>query len=148
MESKKLFMSASTTHHPVTSAAFTAATACPAFRLGRNPKEPSRKLASNTGSMTSLAACWTTRSRTVGIPSGRFRPSGFGMYTRIGKVLAPCAPPLSGPTPVAPPPPPVGAYFFPGPPQNIGPDKTVIQGMEPAVPVPLGRQVESALELS
>ena len=28
----------------------------------------------------------------------------------------------------------VGAYFIPGPPQNIGPDKTVIQGMEPAVP--------------
>ncbi|MCR4309929.1 MAG: hypothetical protein NUW14_07940 [Deltaproteobacteria bacterium] len=42
----------------------------------------------------------------------------------------------------------VGSYFLPSPPQNVGPDETVIQSMEPAVPVPLGRQVKSALELS
>src|SRR6202049_2146893 len=31
---------------------------------------------------TSLAAVWTTRSRIVGMPSGRSPPSGFGMDTR------------------------------------------------------------------
>jgi hypothetical protein len=34
------------------------------------------------GSSTSLAAVWTTRSRIVGMPSGRSSPSGFGMDTR------------------------------------------------------------------
>ena len=29
------------------------------------------------------AACWATRSRTVGMPSGRLPPSGFGMSTRL-----------------------------------------------------------------
>ena len=32
--------------------------------------------------MSSAAVC-TIRSRTVGIPSGRSRPSGFGMYTVV-----------------------------------------------------------------
>ena len=30
-----------------------------------------------------LAAVWTTRSRTVGIPNGRIPPRGFGMSTRL-----------------------------------------------------------------
>ena len=34
------------------------------------------------GSSTSVAAICATRSRTVGIPSGRCRPSPFGMYRR------------------------------------------------------------------
>ena len=75
---KKPSMSASTTHHRRTSAAFTASTACPALRLGRYPYEHGKKLASKSGSMTILHACWTTRSRTVGMPRGRVRPSGFG----------------------------------------------------------------------
>ena len=57
--------------------------ACVADRLGRNPNEHGRKSASNTGSSTSFAACWATLSRTVGMPSGRLPPSGFGMSTRL-----------------------------------------------------------------
>jgi hypothetical protein len=58
--------------------------ACWAERLGRNPKLTGRKSASNTGSKTSLAAVITTRSRTVGMPSGRVLPGwpGLGMRTR------------------------------------------------------------------
>ena len=54
-----------------------------ADRLGRNPYEHGRKSASNTGSSTILAACWATLSRTVGMPSGRLLPSGFGMSARL-----------------------------------------------------------------
>ena len=41
-----------------------------------------RKSASKIGSSTSVAAICATRSRTVGMPSGRCRPSAFGMYRR------------------------------------------------------------------
>ena len=41
-----------------------------------------RKSASKMGSSTSVAAICATRSRTVGMPSGRCRPSAFGMYRR------------------------------------------------------------------
>ena len=51
-------------------------------RLGRNPYEHARKSASKIGSRTSFAAICTTRSRTVGMPSGRVLPSAFGMYRR------------------------------------------------------------------
>jgi hypothetical protein len=53
-----------------------------AERLGRNPYEQSMKSASKIGSMISSTAVCTTRSRIVGMPSGRWRPSGLGMYTR------------------------------------------------------------------
>ena len=53
-----------------------------AERFGRNPKLAGRKSASNIGSRTILAACWHTLSLTVGMPSGRVRPSGFGISTR------------------------------------------------------------------
>jgi hypothetical protein len=53
-----------------------------ALRFGRKPYETGRKSASNTGASTSFAAISATRSRTVGIPSGRFLPSAFGMYRR------------------------------------------------------------------
>ena len=53
-----------------------------AERLGRNPKLVGRKSASKMGSRTILAAAWHTRSRTVGMPRGRIRPSGFGISTR------------------------------------------------------------------
>lgn len=39
-------------------------------------------------------------------------------------------------------------HFSPGPPQYIGPDEAVNPGVEPSVPTPLGRQIQSALELS
>lgn len=42
-----------------------------ADRFGRNPYEHGKKPASKIGSSTILAACWATRSRTVGIPNGR-----------------------------------------------------------------------------
>jgi hypothetical protein len=50
-------------------------------RCGRKPNEHGRKSASNKGSMTNFTAIWTTRSLTVGIPSGRVRSgwSGLGM---------------------------------------------------------------------
>ena len=53
-----------------------------AERLGRNPNEQGRKSASKMGSRTILAACWHTLSITVGMPNGRFDPSGFGISTR------------------------------------------------------------------
>jgi hypothetical protein len=39
------------------------------------------------------------------------------------------------------------AYFFPGPPQHIGPEDAVIERMEPTVPAAFGRQGELALEV-
>jgi hypothetical protein len=42
----------------------------------------------------------------------------------------------------------VGSHFFPGPPQYVGPDDAVIESVEPTAPTPLGRKVQSALELS
>ena len=56
--------------------------ACVAERPGRNPYEQSWKSTSKIGSRISFAAVCTTRSRTVGIPSGRCFPSAFGMYRR------------------------------------------------------------------
>jgi hypothetical protein len=55
-----------------------------AERRGRNPKLTGRKSASNIGSRTSFAAVIATRSRTVGMPSGRVLPGwpGLGMWTR------------------------------------------------------------------
>ena len=56
--------------------------ACVALRFGRKPYDEARKSASKMGSSTSVAAICATRSRTVGMPSGRCRPSAFGMYRR------------------------------------------------------------------
>jgi len=42
----------------------------------------------------------------------------------------------------------VGSHFFPGPPQDVGPDDAVIQSVESTAPIPLGRKVQSALELA
>lgn len=42
----------------------------------------------------------------------------------------------------------VGSHFLPGPPQHVGPDDAVIPRMEPTAPIPLGRKVQSALEVS
>jgi hypothetical protein len=54
-----------------------------AARLGRNPNEQFSMSASKTGSSTIFTAACTTRSRTVGIDSGRCsRLPGFGMNTR------------------------------------------------------------------
>ena len=67
---------------PGSHAARIASSASVALRFGRNPYEHSWKSASKIGSITSFAAICTTRSRTVGIPSGRCFPSAFGMYRR------------------------------------------------------------------
>jgi hypothetical protein len=55
-----------------------------AERFGRNPKLTGEKSASKIGSRTILAAVMTTRSATVGMPSGRVAPGlfGLGMWTR------------------------------------------------------------------
>jgi hypothetical protein len=47
-----------------------------------NPYECAQKSASKIGSMTSFTAICATRSRNVGIPSGRRLPSAFGIITR------------------------------------------------------------------
>ncbi|HYZ08326.1 MAG TPA: hypothetical protein VE709_06980 [Pseudonocardiaceae bacterium] len=57
--------------------------ACVTDRRGRNPYDTDEKSASKIGSNTSFAAACATRSRTVGMPSGRLPPSGFGMSTRL-----------------------------------------------------------------
>jgi hypothetical protein len=78
-------MSASSTQLPRRLASTRiASTAIGAERFGRKPKLDRKKSASNTGSRTVLAAAITTRSRTVGMPSGRVWPGlpGFGMCTR------------------------------------------------------------------
>ena len=56
--------------------------ACVALRRGRKPYDEGRKSASKIGVSTSVTAICTTRSRIVGIPSGRCRPSALGMYRR------------------------------------------------------------------
>src|SRR5215472_14878697 len=151
-------MSASTTHHPRNSTLSTARTACAALRLGRNPYDWFWKFASKTGSITIRHACWTTRSRTVGIPRGRWRPSGLGMYTRSTgwgwylptfrfrrKYLEKRCHALSlhlfqahaiDASTAS-----VGFHFLPGPPQYIGPEYAVIERVEPSLPTLLGRQV-------
>lgn len=76
-------MSASKTNvRPLGNDTRMASAAWVAPRLGRNPNEHGRKSASNIGSRTSFAACWTTRSFTVGMPNGRIWPVGFGISTR------------------------------------------------------------------
>ena len=52
-------------------------------RPGRNPKLDSEKCGSKIGSSTCDMACWISRSNTVGIPSGRVPPVGFGISTRF-----------------------------------------------------------------
>ncbi len=42
----------------------------------------------------------------------------------------------------------VRSHFYPGPPQHVGPDDAVIQSVEPTAPTPLGRKIQSALEVS
>ena len=44
--------------------------------------------------------------------------------------------------------PPLRAHCFPGPPHHVGPDEAVIPRVDPAVPTPLGRQIQSALAWS
>jgi hypothetical protein len=51
-------------------------------RLGRKPKESGLNSASSMGSNPMRRASWTIRSRTAGIPTGRYRPCDFSMYTR------------------------------------------------------------------
>ena len=55
-----------TKQYPAMNPVLSRSIACVALRFGRNPCEHGRKSASNTGSSTSLAACWATLSRTVG----------------------------------------------------------------------------------
>ena len=85
MRSKHALMSASSTHtRPWLAATRTTSRACWAERFGRNPKLTGEKSASKIGSSTSFAAAITTRSATVGTPSGRYSPRrpGLGMRTR------------------------------------------------------------------
>src|ERR1035437_3734730 len=77
-------MSASTTKSfPWFPAMRIASRASVALFFGRNPKLLASKSASKIGSITIFAAVCTTRSRTVGIPSGRCLPSSFPMYCRL-----------------------------------------------------------------
>ena len=69
---------------PAARAAARAAPPAPASRSAsaESRTRTARKSASKIGSSTSFAAICATRSRTVGMPSGRFLPSAFGMYRR------------------------------------------------------------------
>ena len=81
--SKKFSMSASKTNSlPSMNPTRNRSRASVVDRFGRNPKLAGRKSASNNGSRTILAACWATLSTTVGMPNGRFDPSGLGISTR------------------------------------------------------------------
>jgi hypothetical protein len=85
MEPKQSRTSASSPQSaPRLASALMASHAWWAERRGRNPKLTGSKSASNTGSRTSFAAVIATRSRTVGMPSGRVLPGwpGLGMWTR------------------------------------------------------------------
>lgn len=53
--------------------------------IEENPNELSRKSASKIGSRISKVAIWTTRSRIVGMPRGRVRPSGLGMCNSLAE---------------------------------------------------------------
>jgi hypothetical protein len=81
-----------------------------AERFGRNPKLTGLKSASKMGSRTTLAAVMTTRSATVGMPSGRVWPGlpGLGMCTRrngwgryVPALTAAARPLRKSPTPAA-----------------------------------------------
>ncbi len=84
MVSKKRSISTSNAHsYPCTANTRNRSKACVVLRLGLNPYEHSRKSASKIGSSTILAAICTTRSLTVGMPSGLCLPSPLGMYSRL-----------------------------------------------------------------
>lgn len=53
-----------------------------ALHLGRWPQEIGRKSSSRIGSRTTLAACSTMTSRTIGMRSERTAPTGFGIPGR------------------------------------------------------------------
>jgi hypothetical protein len=85
ISSKQLLMSASSTHTaPLLAVWRTTSRAWWAERFGRKPKLWDEKDASKMGSRTIFAAAITTRSATVGMPSGRVSPGlpGLGMWTR------------------------------------------------------------------
>ena len=85
MLSKHALMSASSTHwRPRLASTRITSRASWAERFGRNPKLTGEKSASKTGSKTIFAAAMITRSRIVGMPSGRDCPGlpGLGMCTR------------------------------------------------------------------
>lgn len=42
----------------------------------------------------------------------------------------------------------IRSHIYPGPPQHIGPDNAVMQGVEATAPTPLGRSIQFALESS
>src|SRR6266852_4475330 len=104
---KKSAKSASTTHRaPAFTSLRMTSNAWKAARLGLNPNEHGRKLASKIGSSTSLAAVCTTRSRTEGFDClQRFAVDAGGAL--------------------------VAADLFPGPLQHIRPSYPVVEDMEP-----------------
>jgi hypothetical protein len=85
--------SASPTDPPPPRGAVPRLTAWAARRVGRQPAEEAWTVAAKRGSSPSLPACGTTRSRPVGPPRGRCRPSGWGLSPRRpggGLSLPPC----------------------------------------------------------
>ena len=120
--------------------------ACVADRFGRNPNETGKKSASKIGSSTILAACWATRSRTVGIPNGRMPPLVSGSppaaparddttrpkVTRATRPTSgrPRSPPPRQGDPIHPGRAPVRPDPLPRLPQDVTPVDTVKQGME------------------
>ncbi len=136
-----------------------------AERFGRNPKLDARKSASNTGSRTIFAAAITTRSRTVGIPSGRVWPGrpGLGICTRRngwgrydpalssrGELIEerPHPGPLDGvdADAIDARGAPVGTHVAPRPPHHVAAGDLVKQGVESTLGILLGAAIQHALE--
>ena len=159
-------MSASRTWlHPVFTVSRMVSSACSALRRGRNPNDEALKSASKIGSMTSFIAICATRSLTVGMPSGRSFPSALGMYrlSTGGGSVGPCAE-LAGKLRKEPPDAVllhrlerdsihapgalVASDAAPRFPQDVTPVDSVVQRVEPALPMLLGCYVELALKSS
>jgi hypothetical protein len=131
-----------------------------AARLGRNPNEQFSMSASKTGSSTIFTAACTTRSRTVGIDSGRCsRLPGFGMNTRragtgrhapsrkfieqpINAVLLDVRDGLSVDACCAA----IAAHLDPRPLQYVSAIDLVRERVEPSPGLSLGRPVERVLQ--
>ncbi len=133
--------------------------------LRPEPVELSLKSASKIGSMTSFVACCTTRSRTVGIPSGRFVPSGFGMYCRLTgcgqyrpvwrrrctsrrKSSTPPCSIIDRLSPSMPAAPRFVLTRFHASARTSPPADPVVERMKASLPAPLGCHVQPALEFS
>src|SRR4051812_12473817 len=93
MRSNAAFRSASSTHRRAGFLPLTvlkvAWIASWQLRPGRNPYDLGSNRASHSGSNAAVTRACKTRSAITGIPSGRRRPSAFGIYTPFDRTGLP-----------------------------------------------------------